>query len=142
MPKVTNTLVAIGSQLQLTFPPVSLISCHHFSALLCVQLPTVLQGQRPSLTQISCLPLFLRSFQKLPNLVLNPRLNSLLPPARCRPHPKTQFWYLAFPSVWTSRKQTGSDCANHKKKKHTPVWNCAGQDALSSPAGIGSFLAA
>lgn len=141
MPKVTNSWVAIGRPpAPLTFPPISLISSHHSSALLCTRLHTALQGQSPSLSEISRLPLSYPSL-RLPNPVLTPRLNSPFPPAMCRPQP-TWFGTQLFPSVWSSRKQTGSDYANHKKKKHTPVWICAGQDALSSPACVGSFLAA
>lgn len=116
MPKVTDLSVPVPTANPCwPFLSDSLISSHHFFALLRVQLHALLQG--PSLPFLSLLHAALIPHLKLPSSVLEPRLNNPLPLARCRLHLMLHsVQYLASPSVWARRKQTGSDYANHRER--------------------------
>lgn len=82
MPKVTNASATISSQL-----PLADLSSHfsHFTSP-CSDLHTSPRTESKSYTNF-LLSLLLTPVLQLPNPVLKPRLNNLLPLARCRPHP-------------------------------------------------------
>lgn len=134
MPKVTDWSVPIP-RVSPSWPFLfdSLISPRHFFALLCVQLHTVLQG-----SSLSCILLLLQTWNCLVLSWTQTKQSTSAGKMQITFNASVQ--YLAFPSMWAGRRQTGSDYANHRERNTSLSGRLQNRVLLDTKPGVGVFI--